>query len=163
MIDFVIEWLDFCYKAPVGTVGGLSTIELVTLIVSILALGVSGIVAYVVNLKTSQANRRSEYVTQTLVEAYLAIEKAYGRDTTNNKVYKNKHPEWQLGLEDAIAKIQLLGPSELAEKVARNIAVGKPFSLDEDFMTVVRSNVRTELGLNEVKEKVKSIRSPNGF
>jgi len=97
----------------------------------------------------ARKSRRDQFVAETLVAAYLAIERYdVGVSEDNKKI------------EIAIAELQLLAPKEIAESVARSIRPNEKFQPTPELLQLIRTQLRRDLGLDSVKSLPMSLRFP---
>lgn len=108
-------------------------------------------------IKQEASARRDQFVTETLVDAYMALERFLNRQYDKNAFYKEHEDIWCLELEDALASLQLLAPKDVAEKVAESIREGQ-FEPDPNLLVLFRSKLRDELGLKPVSIDPRSLR-----
>lgn len=107
---------------------------------------------FIVNLITARRerkNKKREKVIDYLIVSYKILTDVPHREEDQKQLYYAR-------LEEAIANIQLLGSVEqvaLAKKVAVTFAKEKEVDLS-GLIVLLRDNLRQELNLEEVKDKI---------
>ncbi len=106
--------------------------------------------------------RRDQYVVETLVDAYLAIERANSRQYDENSAYREREDEWSFDLEEAVATVQLLAPTEIANAVANEIAKAmrdnRSPEIDGNLLKQIRDELRRVLKMDKIKSEPMSLR-----
>lgn len=109
-------------------------------------------VIYALNLRRDRRAKQRDLRIQYLIDSWVAIE-----SVANRPFSERQYPE---KLEQAIAKIQLFGTSnqiKLAQNFAHEFASKGAADLDQ-LLSDLRQELRKELGLDEVQDRIVHLR-----
>jgi len=86
------------------------------IIITLTSALLGGLIGTLSTIYAFKRNRKDDFINKMLIDSYECLESAFSRHYDKSELDRKNQDKWNLELQDAFARLQLLGPVHVAEK-----------------------------------------------